>query len=94
MLIYGMKKWFLVAILIFGGVLHAEPWLTGPLIAPKGTAVPYGDFVVKSYVYFTTNTGSYDKNWHVNSADENFYSLNGFVAQFPWSSLLPSSRLI
>ena len=56
-----------------------EPWLTGPLIAPIGTVVPYGDFIVKSYVYLITNTGSYDKNWHAVSASENFYILN---AQF------------
>lgn len=86
-----MKKWLLVAILVFGGLLHGEPWLTGPLIAPKGTTAAYGDFVVKSYVYCTTNTGSYDKNWDVDSADENLYSLNTqflcFFGLTPWCDL-------
>lgn len=94
-----MKKWVLIGIFAFGGILHAEcepnkptaPWLTGTLIAPKGTAVPYGDFVVKSYLYFTTNTASYDKNWHAVSANENFYSLNAqFLFYFgltPWCDL-------
>ncbi len=68
-----------------------EPWLTGSLIAPEGTVVPYGDFMVKSYVYFTTNTGSYDKNWHAVSLDENFYTLDAqflcFFGLTPWCDL-------
>src|SRR3989344_4216524 len=102
-----MKKWVLVGIGSLGGVLNAqyephmptatpvmaapEPWLTGPLIAPIGTAVPYGDFIVKSYIYFTTNTGSYNKNWHAVSATENFYTLNAqflcFFGLTPWCDL-------
>ena len=69
----------------------AESWLTGPLIAPIGTVVPYGDFLVKSYVYFTTSTGSYDKNWVPISSAENFYTLNSqFLCYFgltPWCDL-------
>lgn len=96
-----MKKWVLVGILSFG-ILSAPcelrpsttapvPWLTGPLIAPMGTAVPYGDFVVKSYIYFATNTGSYNKHWHAVSANENFYALNAqflcFFGLTPWCDL-------
>lgn len=68
-----------------------EPWLTGPLIAPIGTVVPYGDFIVRSYVFFTTSTGSYDKNWHTVSSSENFYTLNAqfqcFFGLTPWCDL-------
>lgn len=68
-----------------------EPWLTGPLIAPIGTVVPYGDFIVKSYIYFTTNTGSYDKNWHAVSSTEDFYTVNAqflcFFGLTPWCDL-------
>lgn len=67
------------------------PWLTGPLISPVGTVVPYGDFIVKSYVYLIANTGAYDKNWHAVSLNENFYTLNAqflfFVGLTPWCDL-------
>lgn len=53
-----------------------SPWFTGPLIAPVGTVVPYGDFSIESYVYFTTNTGTYNSDWKSVSAPRNFYSLN------------------
>ncbi|MGB7978849.1 MAG: hypothetical protein WCF19_06800 [Chlamydiales bacterium] len=83
----------MVGILSLGPILNAqcEPWLTGPLIAPVGTAVPYGDFMVKSYLYFTANTGFYDKNCHTVSANENFYTLNAqflcFFGLTPWCDL-------
>lgn len=68
-----------------------KPWLTGPLIAPVGTVVPYGDVIVRSYVYFVINTGFYDKNWHTVSANENLYTLNPqFQCYFgltPWCDL-------
>ncbi len=88
-----MQKWVLAGILFFGGLLNAQsvPWLTGPLLAPKGAAVPYGDFVVKSYLYAITNTGSYNQDRQVVSADENFYSLKAQFLSFfgltPWCDL-------
>ena len=90
-----MKKRILVAGLSFWGILNAQsdpaPWLTGPLIAPVGTVVPYGDFTVKSYLYWITNTGSYNKNWQAVSAAENFYTLNAqflcFFGLTPWCDL-------
>jgi hypothetical protein len=69
----------------------SEPWLTGALIAPVGTVVPYGDVLVKSYLYFTTHTGAYDKNWNAVPASENFYTLNAqflcFFGLTPWCDL-------
>ncbi len=71
--------------------IDPKPWLTGPLIAPIGEVVPYGDFIVKSYVYFTTNTGFYNKNWHSVSARENFFTLQAqflcFFGLTPWCDL-------
>ncbi|MBS0624855.1 MAG: hypothetical protein JSS32_02255 [Verrucomicrobia bacterium] len=91
-----MKKWALMGVLAWS-VLGADvnlrdgPWLTGPLIAPIGTAVPYGDFVVQSYVYFTANTGAYNRHWDSVSVEDNFYSLNlKFLCFFgitPWCDL-------
>ncbi len=40
------------------------PWFTGPLIAPVGAVVPFGHFEVQSYLFFTTNTGTYSRHWH------------------------------
>lgn len=58
------------------------PWLTGPLIAPVGQVVPYGEFEIESYTYFTTNTGTYNKDWNSVSAKHNFFSLNQQVVCF------------
>jgi hypothetical protein len=67
------------------------PWLTGPLIAPIGAIVPYGDFEIESYIYFTTNTGTYNSHWHSVSAEHNFYSLNPqflcFFGLTPWMDI-------
>ena len=67
------------------------PWLTGPLIAPVGAVVPYGDFEIESYVYCTTNTGTYNKNWNTISAPHNFFSLNPqflcFFGLTPWMDI-------
>jgi len=95
-------KCALVGILFLGTILNADsalktsmpapsPWLTGPLIAPVGTTVPFGDILVKSYLFFNTKTGSYNKNWRAVSAPENFYTLNAqflcFFGLTPWCDL-------
>lgn len=53
----------------------AIPWFTGPLIAPSGYTVAPKNFNLEPYVYFTVNTGTYNKHWHVHSTP-NFYSVN------------------
>ncbi len=91
-----MRNWVFIAGLSLGNLLNgqcetAAPWLTGPLIAPPGTAVPYGDFTIESYVYFTTKTGAYNKDWDAVSAERNFYSLNAqfrcYFGLTPWCDL-------
>ena len=68
-----------------------SPWLTGPLIAPIGAVVPYGDFEIESYIYYTANTGSYNENWHSVSASHDFLSLNPqflcFFGLTPWMDI-------
>lgn len=59
-----------------------SPWLTGPLIAPIGAVVPYGDFEFETYVYCTTNTGTYNSHWDSVSAPRNFFSLNPQIQCF------------
>jgi hypothetical protein len=74
-----MKKW--IFLLLLTSLFATEaPLLTGPLLAPVGQVVPYGDFLIKSYLYTTANTGAYNKNWEEIPAWKNFYSIN---AQFP-----------
>jgi hypothetical protein len=101
-----MKKWIVVGILCLGRILNADgdlnfgksksiknegPWLTGPLIAPIGTAVPYGKFVIKSYVYASRNTGFYDKSWNAVSSEENSYNISTrflcFFGLTPWCDI-------
>ena len=67
------------------------PWLTGPLIAPVGAVLAYGHFDIESYVYCTTNTGTYNSNWNSVSANHNFFSLNPqfqcFFGLTPWMDI-------
>jgi hypothetical protein len=87
-----MRNWIVLTLLFFGSALNAEPspspWFTSPLIAPTGTVIPYGDFMIESYVYFNAHTGSYNRDWQAVSAPKNFYSLNAqflcFFGLTPW----------
>ena len=67
------------------------PWFTGPLIAPVGAVIPYGDFEIENYFYFTTDTGSYDSHWQSTSASNNFFSFNPqflcFFGLTPWMDI-------
>lgn len=68
------------------------PWLTGPLIIPVPAVIPYGDFEIQSYLYFTTNTGTYNSNWDSVSAPHNFFSFNPqfqcFFGLTPWCDIV------
>ena len=72
-------------------VLPPQAWLTGPLIAPTGTVIPYGSFEIEAYVYATVNTGTYNSNWNSVSAEHNFFSLNPqflcFFGLTPWMDI-------
>lgn len=41
------------------------PWFTGPLLAPGGHVVPKGMINVEPYLFYTVNTGLYDREWKV-----------------------------
>jgi hypothetical protein len=43
---------------------QADPWFTGPLLAPAGRTVPAGHSNFEPYVFSTTSPGFYDRNWH------------------------------
>ncbi len=91
-----MKKWFLVLI---AGLICAEepapkcaPWFTGTLLAPTGSAVPFGEFEIEPYVYFTNNTGIFNNEWESVSVPHKFFSINSqFLCIFgltPWMDIL------
>ena len=91
-----MKKYFLVftatlSLLSGETVAPPSPWLTGPIIAPAGTAITYGHFEIEPYSYFTATTGSYDQNWQTVSADHNFFSINPqlflYFGLTPWMDI-------
>jgi hypothetical protein len=88
-----VKKRVLAALLALGCALEGAeaPWLTGPLIAPVGLAVPYGDVLFQSYAYFTAQGGTYNKHWRAVAAEDNFYSLEAqflcFFGLTPWCDL-------
>jgi hypothetical protein len=52
------------------------PWFTGPLLAPPGTVTPFGSYEIEPYIYFTTTTGIYNKDWKIVNSSHNFFSLN------------------
>lgn len=70
---------------------EAAPWFTGPLLAPSGHTVPAGYFNFEPYVFVTTVTGKYDKDWHAFSKP-NFYSVNFqgplFIGLTDWMDIL------
>ena len=93
---------FIFISLVFGSLLLGDttqtpllnpptPWLTGPLIAPSGTAIPYGHFEIEPYLYFTTNTGTYNSHWKSVSAEQNFFSFNPqfffYFGLTPWMDI-------
>ncbi|MDE3045259.1 MAG: hypothetical protein KGJ02_01245 [Verrucomicrobiota bacterium] len=53
-----------------------SPWLTGPLIAPFGAVVPYGNFEVESYIFCPTDIGTYNSNWNSVPYNNNYFSFN------------------
>jgi hypothetical protein len=70
--------------------LQAEPWLTGPLIVPQGTVIPYGHVDIEPYLIFVANTGVYDRHWHAQKTP-NFYSFNpqlfGYFGLTQWMDI-------
>lgn len=93
---------FLIFTFLFGNFLFGDnrpsklpepptPWLTGPLLVPQATVIPLGHFEIETYLYFTTNTGTYDSHWHPDSASKNFFSLNPqlfiYLGLTPWMDI-------
>ena len=63
------------------------PWFTGPLLAPSIHTIPQGHYDLEPYLFFWSFTGAYNQNWHAQSAESNFYSLQLLVPG--WAGLTP-----
>lgn len=59
-------KLFLIASsLVFSATAIAEPWYTGPLLAPAGHTIPAGHSNLETYVFYTRNNGTFDRHWRL-----------------------------
>jgi hypothetical protein len=68
-----------------------SPWLTGTIIAPAGTAVPLGTIEFETFIFLSTETGAYNKNWNEISAKNNFFYFNPefffYIGLTPWADI-------
>lgn len=93
-----MRKWAPVVVTSFfliGPCLQGEeiipsqaplvtPWFTGTLIAPGGTVVPRGNFVIQPYFFATVNYGVFNSHWRTKSTQK----LISYSEQLPvWAGL-------
>ncbi|KTC65801.1 Fe-S protein (plasmid) [Legionella adelaidensis] len=53
---------FLTSLLNFA---HADPWYTGPLLAPAGKTIPRGHINFEPYIFYTQNTGTFNRHWRL-----------------------------
>jgi hypothetical protein len=72
-------------------LLPPEPWFTGPIIAPAGTVVPLGNFEFEAFLFLSTTTGVYNRNWDQISSKNNFFSVNPefyfYLGLTPWADI-------
>ncbi len=59
-----MKKINIIKIIFLFSSFHlyADPWFTGPILAPAGRVVQIGHINFELYGFWTTKTGSYDRS--------------------------------
>ena len=51
---------FILVLNVLNSIAWADPWFTGPLLAPAGKTVPLGHFNFEMYVFDTKLVGEYD----------------------------------
>ncbi len=69
-------KWSLLCITAFT-VLNcipasADPWFTGPLLAPSGVNTALGSFSLETYGYYTQNIGAYNRHMKLSSTTASY----------------------
>lgn len=63
MKVVGIRTLGLVYLLIGCNTVQADPWWTGPLLAPAGHSVPAGHTNFELYEFHTDNDGIYNRHW-------------------------------
>jgi len=53
----------LLALLLWSNSVSADPWFTGPLLAPAGITVPKGHVNLEIYGFDTKNIGIFNRHW-------------------------------
>lgn len=46
-------------------IAYADPWYTGPLLAPTGKTIPRGHVNLETYGFFTENIGVFNRHWRI-----------------------------
>lgn len=54
---------FVVFLLLFCPTTQAQPWFTGPIIAPSGKVIKLGHFNLETYGTYTENIGRFNRHW-------------------------------
>ena len=52
-------------LLILSVSSHAEPWFTGPILAPAGKTTPRGHVNLENYVFYSENIGEFNRHWRL-----------------------------
>ena len=50
----------------------ADPWFTGPILAPAGRTIPNGHTNFEMYGFYTRNNGFFDDNWRKEDAPSSY----------------------
>lgn len=62
---FKINLFFISTILLFINPSYAEPWYTGPLLAPAGHTIPAGHTNFEMYGFYTRNNGTFDRHWRL-----------------------------
>lgn len=63
MKLVGVRSFGLIFLLAACTTAQADPWWTGPLLAPAGHSIPAGHTNVELYGFHTDNDGIYNRHW-------------------------------
>lgn len=61
----GTRFFFGVIFFALFSSVYADPWFTGPLLAPAGKTIPKGHINFEPYVFYTENLGQFNRHWRL-----------------------------
>ncbi|GGI77530.1 hypothetical protein [Legionella impletisoli] len=71
------RKLLGVFFITLSNITYAEPWFTGPLLAPAGKTIPKGHFNFELYGFDTKNIGFFNRHWKlVHTPGSENYQIN------------------